>query len=310
MDDALKRAIDSVPAGAWGVGVSGGADSVALLSLLRSRADLKLHVLHADHETRGDESAIDAAFVMELMDRWGLDGSIVRRSVIERMMADLPANRSARFRAMRLEFFRREVQARALHGVILAHHADDQAETIFQRLLRGSSVAGLIGMLSRANLGGLLVLRPLLGIRQAQLRTYLHSIDQPWREDSSNTSNQYQRNRVRRVLAKNERLHEGMIELSRACRAVRDWTRLSAPKLSEHFAVGVIQALPQALADESARAWLVARGVPKGEIMPVVIARLLKMANDAASPPRQHFPGKVLVWRRRGVIGSNASNDG
>src|SRR4051812_8546605 len=104
MDEALKFAIEAVPAGAWAVGVSGGADSVALLSLLRQRADLKLRVLHIDHETRGDESAADAGFVIKLIHQWELNGAVVLRSLVEKMMPALPANRSARFRAVRLEF--------------------------------------------------------------------------------------------------------------------------------------------------------------------------------------------------------------
>jgi tRNA(Ile)-lysidine synthetase-like protein len=302
MNQRLMEAIDSVPAGAWGVGVSGGADSVALLSFLRQRADLKLHVLHVDHETRGGESGEDAAFVIELMNRWQLDGSVIRRSLVEKTMTDLPANLSARFRAVRLEFFRREVAARGLQGVMLAHHADDQAETVFERLLRGSGFRGLAGMSPRATIGGLVILRPLLRMRRLTLREHLQSIDQPWREDSSNASRAYLRNRVRRVLMRNEPLHAAMIELATSCRALRAWTRANAPKLRESFEARIIQQLPEVLAQESARVWLSERGVPNGEIGPGIIARLLEMVNDAASPARQHFPGKVLVMRRRGLI--------
>jgi tRNA(Ile)-lysidine synthetase-like protein len=302
MNKRLMEAIESVPAGAWGVGVSGGADSVALLSLLRERADLKLHVLHVDHETRGHESGEDAAFVIELMNRWQLDGAVIRRSLVEKTMTDLPANRSARFRAVRLEFFRREVAARNLQGVILAHHADDQAETVLERLLRGSGFRGLAGMSPRATFGGLVVLRPLLSMRRDALREHLQSIGQSWREDSSNAFSAYLRNRVRRVLMRNESLHDALIELSTTCRALRAWARANAPKLGESFEVRIVQQLPEVLAQESVRAWLSERGVPKGEIGPDVIARLLEMVNDAASAARRHFPGKVLVIRRRGRI--------
>ncbi|HTL28368.1 MAG TPA: ATP-binding protein, partial [Tepidisphaeraceae bacterium] len=82
-----------MPAGAWGVGVSGGADSVALLSLLRSRDDLKLHVIHLDHETRGAESTADAAFVRDLCEGGKLRYTIARRSEIEPRLPSLPANR-------------------------------------------------------------------------------------------------------------------------------------------------------------------------------------------------------------------------
>jgi tRNA(Ile)-lysidine synthase len=230
-----------------------------------------------------------------------MSGSVVSRSSLEKTMKTLPVNRSARFRAVRLEFFRREVEGR-FKGVILAHHADDQAETVFERLLRGSGFRGLGGMSRRVTIGGLVILRPLLGIRREALRAHLQSIGQPWREDSSNVSNKYLRNRVRRILSRDEPLHAAMIELATACRALRAWARAQAPKLEETFELGIVQSLPEVLAEESVRSWLSDRGVPKGEIGPRVIARLLDMINDAASAPRQHFPGKVFVIRRRGSI--------
>src|SRR6476620_3797342 len=103
---SLAEVIARVPSGAWAVGVSGGADSVALLSLLRTRTDLALHVAHLDHETRGPDSTGDAHFVAQLAERWGLPCTIARRSELEPAMTDLPENPSARYRAVRLELFK------------------------------------------------------------------------------------------------------------------------------------------------------------------------------------------------------------
>src|SRR6266536_852570 len=146
LSDLLETTVAAVPGGAWAVGVSGGADSVALLALLRRRTDLRCHAVHLDHETRAGESAADARFVAELCANWGVNLTLARRGELERGAGEWPANRSARFRALRLELFRQACAAQQLRGVILAHHADDQAETILQRLLRGSGPAGLVGM--------------------------------------------------------------------------------------------------------------------------------------------------------------------
>src|SRR5205823_4177907 len=100
------------------------------LALLRPRGDLRLHVVHLDHETRGGQSAEDAQFVGDLAREWGLAVTVARRGEIESAMGALPRNRSARHRALRLELFRRVVSEHKLRGVILAHHADDQAETV------------------------------------------------------------------------------------------------------------------------------------------------------------------------------------
>ena len=302
----LLDAIAAVPAGAWAVGVSGGADSVALLSLLRARADLSLHVVHLDHETRGRDSTDDAAFVADLARRWSLPCTVARWRDVEPTLALGPDlnNPSARYRAGRLTLFRRVTGEHGLHGVVLAHHADDQAETVLHRLLRGSGPAGLVGMAPRSEVGGLLVLRPLLRVRKEALREYLRATGQPWREDRSNESDVYLRNRLRKLLSGNPELTDGLLELADACRGLRDWVAANAPEVEamEVLPVATLRDLPLPLAREGARRWLAARGAPADELAPAALDRLVEMAIDAASPARQHFPGALLVGRRGGKL--------
>jgi len=301
---SLSSAVSCVPPGAWAVAVSGGADSLALLALLRQRHDLQLHVVHLDHQLRGQQSAADAQFVCELAQRWGLPCTIATRSQLEATIPPqcLPANPSARYRLLRLELFRRVVTQQQLQGVILAHHADDQAETIFHRLLRDSRYAGLAGMSPRTVVAGLLLLRPLLGVRREQLRQYLHEQHLSWREDPSNRSGIYLRNRIRRLLSIRPGLVPPLLALGQACAALRDWARTAAPRLPERFKPPTLTRLPEILAYESARRWLLDRGVPPHLIDPPVVTRLIAMAGDAASPWRQHFPRGLLVRRRGGEI--------
>src|ERR1700722_9419907 len=105
-EQSLLAAVGEIPPGNWAIGVSGGADSVALLLLLQRRPDLSLHVVHLDHETRNGESADDAEFVAQLADTLALPCTIALRSQIE-----LPpiANLSARFRLARIALFKRVV---------------------------------------------------------------------------------------------------------------------------------------------------------------------------------------------------------
>jgi tRNA(Ile)-lysidine synthetase-like protein len=301
----LQRAIAAVPPGAWAVGVSGGADSVALLTLLcRLRPDLALEVVHLNHETRGAESDADAEFVDQLAARLELDCVSGRWSDTEPMLVNPPKNRSARFRAGRMALFRHVVQTDKLQGVILAHHADDVAETVFQRLLRGSGPSGLAGIADRSVVGGMLVLRPLVRVRRATLREWLATQGQAWREDASNESNQYLRNRLRKLLAPREDLTQALLRVADASAAWRDWLRRNTPAVAASVKVDVFRELPAPLAREAARRWLRAAGVPDVELTPRVIDRLLEMAVDAASPPRRHFPGRVLVCRRGGELKS------
>lgn len=302
MDEALIRAMENVPPGRWAVAVSGGADSVALLHLLHHHRPLvQLHVAHLDHELRGAESSGDAAFVTELARGWGLELTVARRSELERKR-EWPGNPSARWRAMRLELFGRVCREHGLAGVAMAHHRDDQAETILQRLLRGSGPGGLAGMSHRGRLGGLVVLRPLLEAQREQLRAYLRRMGQGWREDASNESQRYGRNRVRRVLKGRPEVTERLLATGRAMAELRNWVDRCAPKLGEAFELRELCDLPEILAEHSARRWLAEHGVPQVELTPGVVRRLIEMAGDAASALRQHFPGRLLVRRRRGMI--------
>jgi tRNA(Ile)-lysidine synthase len=303
-DPALLAAIATVPPGRWAVGVSGGPDSVALLTLLvRARGgDVRPHVVHLDHQLRGDASTEDARFVAATAARHNVPCTIARRDAVEAIVPQLPANPSARYRRMRLALFADVVRAHALEGVILAHHADDQAETVFHRLLRSAGPLGLSGMSTIRRIGELTVVRPLLGTRREQVLAYVREVEEPWRDDASNSSPAYLRNRLRELLGARPELADALVDLGARCGALREWVRQKAPPLDERFPVARLADLPAVLARASASAWLRARGAPADELTPAVLDRLIDMSRDAASPPRQHFPGRLLVRRSRGAI--------
>ncbi len=308
-------AVSTISRGRWGVAVSGGADSIALLELLRTRGcDLTLHVIHLDHETRAGESAVDAQFVHDRAAACGLALTLARRSEIERSIHPLPRNLSARYRAARLELFRRLIRQENLQGVLLAHHADDQAETILQRLLRGSGPAGLTGMATQATIAGVTILRPLLGVRRATLRQWLLSRNIPWREDSSNRSPLQQRNRVRAFLECHPELVQPLIDLGGTCAALAEWLRQQSPPMNDILDLQRTARLCPLIRREALRSWLSRQAETGVEVPPSAVERLEAMILDLATPPRQHFPGGVLVRRRGGRIfvdhGDVAGRDG
>lgn len=298
--DRLIAAVKSVPAGAWAVGVSGGADSVALLSLLWSRNDLLLHVAHLNHQTRGEENVDDSRFVADLSAGCGIPCTLGNREEAERGLRDLPRNPSARYRAARLAFFQRIVSEQRLLGVLLAHHADDQAETVLLRLLRGSGYEGLAGMAERTRIAGLTIRRPLLSLHRADLRIHLASIGQTWREDSSNDNEKYARNRVRKWLVDRQQTTAALLEVANVCRRLKRWVQINAPPLEEEFPARRLSGLPMLLARASARRWLIERGVNPAALSHHVLDRLIEMASDAASPSRTAFPGNLTVRRSGG----------
>jgi tRNA(Ile)-lysidine synthetase-like protein len=303
MAKTFEDSLGELAEGQYAVGVSGGADSVTLLRLvLQYRPDLGMHVVHLNHELRGEESEGDAKFVEELARHFKLPVTIARRSEIEPTLAKRPANKSALFRAIRFALFRKIVAEHGLHGVLLAHHADDQAETVLHRLLRGSGAAGLVGMARESRQGELRILRPLLGHGREAIRDYLRAIGQDWREDSSNQSGKYLRNRLRGVLSGRPEISESLVEMGDALRGMRRWVVDGAPELAARFAAAELADVPSILALESGRRWLIARGVPPGQLTPKVLERFVNFVTDAASATREVFPGSVRVRRRRGWV--------
>jgi len=285
------------------VAVSGGADSVALLTLLHNnRPEISPHIVHLNHQTRGHDSDADAAFVRALAQKFSLPHTIAQLSDIQPNLVRPPANASSRYRAARIELFRQTVIRHNLLGVIVAHHANDQAETVLLRLLRGSAPAGLTGMAPKAHLGSLLILRPLLAVDSQQLRAYLRTQNQPWREDASNASPKYLRNRLRPLLQKDPALRGALRALADACANLKDWMIANAPALPPEFPTAALATLPPTLARESARRWLISIGSPPGKLSEHVLTRLVQMASDAATPSRQHFPARLQIVRRGGMI--------
>jgi tRNA(Ile)-lysidine synthase len=198
IDQSLHREM-LLPRGArLVVAVSGGADSVALLRLLHriNESDFwhwTLVVAHVDHGIRGAASRADARFVAALARGLGLP-CVVKRLHLKRTSSE-DAARQARFRALA-----QICRARQCAGVVMAHHADDQAETVLMRIFRGTAIQGLGGMAACSQVGGMTIFRPLITVRRAALRQYLRALGQPWCEDATNATDQYLRNRVRRQL--------------------------------------------------------------------------------------------------------------
>ncbi|HXW18182.1 MAG TPA: tRNA lysidine(34) synthetase TilS [Candidatus Acidoferrales bacterium] len=181
-----------------GVAVSGGADSVGLLRLLedvRKDLGLGLCVLHLNHELRGPASDADADFVARLARASGLECIAARQDVAALARAQHwnleDAGRRARYR-----FFANAISQDHCNKVAVAHTADDQAETVLARILRGSGPRGIVGI---HPVRGAIV-RPLLETRRAEIREYLRAKGQEWREDATNLDASRLRARLRHDL--------------------------------------------------------------------------------------------------------------
>ncbi|MEQ1825427.1 MAG: tRNA lysidine(34) synthetase TilS [Pirellula sp.] len=180
------------------LGVSGGADSMALMCAIRQLQPVseRCIVAHFNHAVRGHESDEDESFVREQARRLDLVCMCARASDEE---IAKPSEHS--LRRVRHKFFLDVAMRQGAHWIALAHHADDQVETLLNNLLRGSGPSGLAGIPTTRNIEASVVLmRPLLQVTRCQILEYLGEIGQPYRTDRSNESNQYTRNRIRNEL--------------------------------------------------------------------------------------------------------------
>ncbi|MCB0220930.1 MAG: tRNA lysidine(34) synthetase TilS [Chrysiogenetes bacterium] len=174
----------------WLVALSGGADSVALLRVLVALSPRmgELFALHVHHGLRGKSADADAEFCRTLCKELGVPFRVVRLKLKKG-----PAL-AERARAGRYRLLEKERERRGAKWVALAHHADDQAETVLARLARGAPASGLAGIPAVREP----FVRPLIEESRASILHYLESLAQDWREDPSNASDAAERNRIRR----------------------------------------------------------------------------------------------------------------
>ncbi len=183
------------------MGVSGGSDSVALLSLLKENVphpEKRLRVAHVNYGLRGKDSRADEEFVRELSRAWGLPCEVLRVIPKKKNAGSL----QEWARDIRYGFFASLAKKEKAWGAVVAHHLEDQAETVLDRLLRGAGPRGLSGLrpvqeLAIGSNRPLKVWRPLLSYSKDEMKEYLRDHHIAWREDSSNAKTLYRRNQIR-----------------------------------------------------------------------------------------------------------------
>ena len=198
----VRKSIENYKEYPMVVAVSGGADSVALLfglKELQEEMGLDLHVLHVEHGIRGEESKEDANFVEELCKELKVPCQVVSVDVPSYCEAEKVGTEEG---ARLLRYAALSKYAKSLGGVVLlAHHMDDQAETVLFQMLRGSGLRGLGGMRSeRTDEAGVTYLRPLLGVHRREIEAYLAERRQTYCTDSTNGEIEYHRNYIRKEI--------------------------------------------------------------------------------------------------------------
>jgi len=241
--------------------VSGGADSVALLRAmltLKTGGDGRLCVGHFNHHLRGDQSAADEAFVVELCRRFDLPCE-VGRARPGQVAAEGSDGLEAAARVARYEFLQQAAARLGARYVVTAHTADDQVETILHRILRGAGIRGLGGIQRVRAFGpAATLIRPLLEVRRGELVAYLDDLGQSPRFDSSNRDIRLTRNRIR---------HELLPQLAREFNPGVVNALLRLGRLA-----GEAQAVIEAVVEDLCRRCVVCRGPQEVEIDAAALA--------------------------------------
>nr|MBR4281831.1 tRNA lysidine(34) synthetase TilS [Clostridia bacterium] len=283
-----------LPKGKLLIGLSGGADSVALLLLLLD-SGAEVAAVHVNHGLRGEASDEDESFVRGLCAQ--LDVTLLT------FRACPPENPGENWaREVRYGFFRQAIQETGADALVLAHHRDDQAETMLLHLLRGAGLTGLAGMAADSELAGMRILRPLLAYSREELRAYLNERNQPWREDASNGDSRYLRNALRgEVLPLLNRLAPGAAERMAVTASLLREDEAVLQSVTNHFLaenpgdalpLAALQRQPAGLQKRILRTWWTACAAPREErsLSAAQTNALCGLVNAAAST-RCNLPG-------------------
>ena len=268
-----------------GLAVSGGADSVALAHAVARWCrchDVCVCVLHVNHGWRGEASDADEAFVRKLAWQLEIPCHVIALNPSETLCAEGVSPEMAA-RDARQKFFAGACVAYELDAIATGHQADDVAETLLLRLLRGAGAAGLGGLRSRSEVNGVVYLRPLLSHSHEALCEWLRSRGFEWREDASNADVSIPRNLVRhRVLPwLSETLGRDIREsLQRSAEILGEedaWLDAQIPEATHPLSVASLLALPHALRRRAVRRMLLQNAGAEAsgfEVVERILARI------------------------------------
>ncbi|GGA71015.1 tRNA lysidine(34) synthetase TilS [Ornithinibacillus halotolerans] len=220
------------------VAVSGGPDSMALLyyfKTIREKWQLNLIALSVDHKLRGEESKQDLEFVRDICHRWNV--AFVGTAVdVKKHKEKHQVGTQVAARTLRYQFFEEQMEKFQADYLAIAHHGDDQLETLVMRLVRSANSSSLTGISAKRPFASGAIIRPLLCVTKQEIESYCKKNDIQFRLDPSNESIDYTRNYFRKKIiphlkSKNENIHKTIQYLSESLAMDEEFLKQEAIKL-------------------------------------------------------------------------------
>lgn len=184
------------------VGLSGGADSVALLEVLHHFSleyQSPIVIAHLNHCLRGEASDLDQELAIALAEKYNCE-IVVESADVKRYCSEMKLSLEDGARQLRYNFFERVAREKKANRIAVAHHQDDNIETFLMRVIRGSGVKGLSGIPYIRSLAEFLIVRPFLDVSRKDIEQFVADKKLQYREDASNKQNDMTRNKVRNIL--------------------------------------------------------------------------------------------------------------
>lgn len=287
--------------------VSGGCDSIVMLDLLLRTGFGKVVVAHFNHGLRGKDADTDAAFVSDFAKRRRLPfvlgrGNTRRRAARHRESIEEAA------RNLRRTFLLRTARKHGADTIFLGHHAGDAAETLLFNLVRGSGSRGLGSMRPRTSVGGIQLVRPLLGFTRGDIETFASTHGLDFRQDASNASREHTRNRLRLDVIPFLSHAVGFDPIPALARTAEilsaedDWMNSLIAEDASHptLSTRALAAMPIARQRRVLQAWL--SRLTQSPLDFATLERARLMALSSSPPAKTNLPANHHLRRRSGQL--------
>lgn len=297
------------------VAVSGGPDSMALLHLLKtvqSKWNLKLMAVHLNHQFRGEEADQDQLYVEAMCKDWNIT-CITKKMDVALYAKENKLSKQVAARECRYQFFEELAKEYNYYKVAVAHHADDQLETVMMRFIRGAGLQGLSGMPMQRETDNYTIIRPLLTVTKEQIEAYCKDHHIQPRLDRSNESDDYTRNYIRHhlvppIVQLNPNIHQIVTEMTETFRLENEYIE----EQSKRYAQQVIRSktedsitidlssfleVPLPLQRRLILLLLSYLPISRTSWSKIHIDYILSVTTQKKGQKRIHLPDNILLWK-------------